>query len=132
MTTNFVLLGCPYPILETPKGYLPSQQGVAQIKSDLLSLLQTFPKERVMTPEFGTDLRPLFFEIADNTLIATAQSAVIAALAAWEPRIAVQSVVATVNDNVLTISIEFIDPQNINNIEVLTLELPVGGSSNNF
>ncbi len=42
------LLGCPYPLFKTSRGYLPTQKGVDVIKSDLLQLLLTNPGERCL------------------------------------------------------------------------------------
>jgi hypothetical protein len=125
---DFVLRGCPYPIVKSPHGYLHTQTGVEQIKSDLLSLLLTNPKERVMHPEFGCNLRSLFFEPADAILAKKAEDLIIKAVQKWEPRVAFQQIKATVDEesNMLSIRIAFRDPQNIRDIEVLTLELPLG------
>src|ERR1022692_580229 len=94
---NFILKGAPYPITKTPLGYLYSQKGVRQIKSDLLALLLTNPRERVMTPDFGTDFRSLMFEPADTILATAARAMIIAAIAKWEPRIAVAGVQVTID-----------------------------------
>jgi phage baseplate assembly protein W len=44
-------LGCPYPIQDSPLGYLHTQSDVNQIKSDLLILLLTNPGERCLTAD---------------------------------------------------------------------------------
>lgn len=49
-------LGAPYPIVKHPRGFLRTQSGIAQVKSDLLSLLQTEPGERCLV---GNTLIPL-------------------------------------------------------------------------
>jgi phage baseplate assembly protein W len=125
---DFVLKGCPYPLTETPHGYFYSQTGVDQIKSDLLSLLLTNPKSRVMHPEFGTPLRSLMFEPADGILTRKAKEIVINAISRWEPRIAVAGIKTSIDPdtNSLRIEISFRDPKNIKDIELLTLELPIG------
>ena len=125
---NFTLMGCPYPLVETAHGYFFSQTGVSQIKSDLLILILTNPRERVMTPDFGTNLHSLMFEPADPTLEAQAESLITNAVAKWEPRVAFQQITATVDptNNILNIFIAFLDPQNIQQVEVLELELPLG------
>lgn len=124
------LLGMPYPITQHPLGYFHTQAGVAQIKSDLLVLLLTNPGERVMTPEYGTPLRRLLFDQLDAATAEAAREAVIDAIARWEPRIAVEAVETDLveDENLLKISIQFRNPQNIKDIEVLDLELPTGGA----
>lgn len=135
--------GFNYPITKDPKGYWRNTSDVNQIKSDLLILLLTNPGERVMLPSFGTNLRSLFFEPNDAIITATANNLITQAISTWEPRIAVTNIsVSTtidpsalnVQDNmtqinhILYIKINFVDPQNINSIEQLTLLVPLGGS----
>ena len=79
--------GIPYPIEPHPMGFLRSQCGLDQIKSDLLVLLLTNPGERIMMPEFGTPLRTLMFEPNDSNLHMQARSMIIRAIDQWEPRV---------------------------------------------
>jgi hypothetical protein len=128
-----MLYGAPYPIEKNPLGLLYSQQGINQVKSDLLTLLLTNPGERVMLPQFGTALRSLIFEPNDDILATSARQMIVDSIRAWEPRIAIKSVDVTnkVNEdgidvyNTLYIRIEFIDPGNIPNVQVLVLEVPL-------
>jgi phage baseplate assembly protein W len=69
--------GFPYPIVKTSGGFFRAGSGAAQIKSDLLILLLTYPGERVMLPEFGTPLQDLIFEPGDKTLISQARQMII-------------------------------------------------------
>jgi phage baseplate assembly protein W len=133
-------LGVPYPITKTPMGFLYSQNGINQIKSDLLVLLLTNPGERVMNPNFGTPLRSLLFEPNDVTLQFQAKNMIIQAIKSWEPRIAIQNINVSSNIspsslnsnddqsqklNILFIQIIFVDPQNIKEVQELTLEIPL-------
>lgn len=122
------LMGCPYPLIKTAHGYLFTQTGVEQIKSDLLILLLTNPKERVMHPEFGTPLRQLLFEPADSILVKKARDIIIKSLNKWEPRVSFNSVDVTLDEdhNSMNVKLVFRDPENIKDLEVLTLELPLG------
>lgn len=135
-------LGVPYPIIKTPMGFLYSQHGIDQIKSDMLVLLLTNPGERVMNPEFGTPLRRLIFEPNDAKLRTQAKNLIIDSLKKWEPRVAIQNVQVeskadknSLNkaddkqelENILSIKIIFVDPQNIKEIQELLLEVPLGG-----
>lgn len=133
-------LGVPYPTIKDPRGFWHSQSGVNTIKSDLLQLLLTNPGERVMLPEFGTPLRTLLFEPNDPTLAEQARNMIINSIRRWEPRIAVQNIEVTTNidetslninddntqkDHVLFIRIVFVDPQNIKEVQQLTLQMPL-------
>lgn len=136
------LLGCPYPIKKHANGYLHSQTGVNQVKSDLLILLLTNPGERCMLPDFGTPLRRLLFEPNDVILAAQAKQMIIDSINKWEPRITVTQIEVTANFNnndlnpndlmqdvehILGIKISFFDPENIQEIQELKLALPLSG-----
>jgi hypothetical protein len=137
-------LGIPYPIVKSPLGFFYSQGGSEQIKSDLLVLLLTNPGERVMNLNFGTALRELLFDPNDSELQLKAKNAIIKAMNLWEPRISVQSIDISSSidesqlnsndlkqdlENILSIQIVYVDPQNIKEVQALTLELPLSGAA---
>jgi phage baseplate assembly protein W len=134
--------GLQYPLVTGPKGLLAKKTGVDQIKADILQLLLTNPGERVMLPTFGTPLRTLMFEQNDVVLEQAARQMIIEAINTWEPRVSITNIEVTsrVNrealhpndsldqiDNVLGITIQFIDPENISQVEELRIEKPLGG-----
>ena len=133
-------LGLQYPLVKTPRGLLAQKKGVDQIKADLLQLLLTNPGERVMLPEYGTPLRELFFDQNDFTLKNKAKNMITESITKWEPRIALENVVVSNLidsddlhpddpkddiEHILSIKIEFFDPENITEIQVLKLEVPL-------
>lgn len=137
-------LGIPYPVTKTPQGFFYSQGGIDQIKADMLCLLLTNPGERVMNPTFGTPLRELVFEPNDTTLQLKARNMIINSIKKWEPRIAVKNIEVkstieksslnkednkTENEHILFIRIIFVDPQNIKEVQELTLEVPLAGGA---
>ena len=133
--------GAPYPIVRHARGLLRTQDGIEQIKSDLLALLLTNPGERVMLPTFGTPLNSLIFEPNDSVISKAARDMVINSISTWEPRIAVQEIEVGVppldelsvfdepnnQEHVLSIKIRFVDPENISQVEELKLEVPLAG-----
>jgi uncharacterized protein len=136
-------MGIPYPIKKSPLGFLWTQSGIDQIKSDMLILLLTNPGERVMNPYFGTPLKTLIFEQNDSILQVQAKNMIINSIKSWEPRIVVQDIevnsqsdINSLNklddlseyEHILFIRIIFVDPQSIQTIQQLTLEVPLGGS----
>jgi phage baseplate assembly protein W len=139
-------LGFPYPVQKTVRGYFSSQsQDVDQIKSDLLILLLTNPGERVMNPRFGTPLKKLIFEPNDPRLISEARNVIINSIKQWEPRIALKQVEVLTKvdegalnplddksqiDHLLAIRIIFVDPNEIQSVQELTLEVPLPGGIN--
>jgi phage baseplate assembly protein W len=142
MIDNNDFKGIPYPITKTPRGFFYIQGGVDQIKSDMLVLLLTNPKERVMLPDFGTPLRKLLFEQNDVSIIAKAKQMIAKSLKMWEPRVAIENIYIqnkldassasaleedVNNERVLLIRITFFDRLEITKINELKLELPLGG-----
>lgn len=136
-------LGAAYPITRNPRGFLRTQSGMSQIKSDLLALLLTEPGERVMLPEFGTALKKFIFEPNDTSIIEQIRAEIARAISVWEPRIAVQNIEVLNGANVLDslnyqdlkqdvphiilIRILFTNFEDIQKVEELKLELPIGG-----
>lgn len=134
-------IGLQYPLVKTPRGLMAQKNGVDQIKADLLQLLLTNPGERVMMPNFGVPLRKLFFEPNDPTLEIQAKQMIVSAILMWEPRIEIRNITVTSSFNrddlnptdtgeeleaILGIKITFVDPENIQQIEELALQVPIG------
>ena len=136
-------LGMPYPITRHPLGLLRTQRGVAQIKSDLLALLLTEPGERVMLPSFGTPLKRFMFEPNDPALLDNVRNTIIESIRSWEPRIQVTDIQVTNSrseialsaspydngedsEHVLLVRIFFTDFNNIQDIQQLKLQVPLG------
>ena len=137
-------LGLPYPITKHPRGLMRTQSGMNQIKSDLLCLLLTNPGERIMLPGFGTPLRQLVFEPNDPGLAIQAREMIIRVIEEWEPRVVIEEIAVTNSvpdgalnefdaledtDYILGIAIKFFDPEEIDNIQELKLELPLAGKA---
>ena len=135
-------LGAPYPIRKHPRGFLHTQDGTNQIKSDLLVLLLTTPGERVMLPAYGTNLDQFIFEPNDPQLVAAVKEEVGLAISMWEPRIAVtdievtnslDEVIGSISPNdpredthhILLIKIRFSDMDELQSIQELKLEVPL-------
>ncbi len=132
--------GAPYPITKNARGLLHTQNGLEQIKSDLLILLLTNPGERVMLPDFGTPLNTLVFEPNDSGINETARNMIINSIATWEPRIVVQEITVSAPQageraavleqdigNSLEIRVLFFDPEQIAEVQELKLEVPLAG-----
>jgi hypothetical protein len=136
-------LGAAYPITRHPRGFLRTQSNVDQIKSDLLVLLLTEPGERVMLPDFGTPLRQYFFEPNDLALSEKVKKTISDSISMWEPRIAVQNISVSLGSDVasslnyqdlkqdighiLLVKIDFVNFNDIQKLEQLSLEIPLGG-----
>ena len=133
-------IGAPYPIVENSKGFLASQSGINQVKSDLLCLLLTNPGERVKLPSFGTPLKELVFEQNDIIVAEKAREMIASSIRMWEPRITVEQIniqngpgnivlsgedLGQDVDHILSIQILFFDPESIQDVQELVFELPL-------
>jgi phage baseplate assembly protein W len=143
------LYGAPYPIRETPNGYLPPITDMNVLMADLKQLILTNPGERVMMPEFGTPLSSFLFDQNDQNTYQDIKLAINKSISTWDPRIIVQSINVVngfdyysqlnlsstkrnitdeeVNNlgNTALLILEVINPDKINQIETLVLELPL-------
>lgn len=140
MADKFIAL--QYPFQKTSRGLLAQKKGVDSIKADLLQLLLTRPGERVMLPDFGTPLNRLIFDPNDAILRDAAKTMIVNSINKWEPRIIVDNInvslasMEDLNPNdpgddleaIMKISIKFIDPENISEVNELRLSIPLGGT----
>ena len=74
-------------------------------KSNLRNLLLTMKGERLMQPNFGTDLMKLVFEQDDGTLIDRIRETIITAVDFWLPYLNLNTI--EVNNNVETDDMNF-------------------------
>lgn len=87
--------GWSFPVRLTPGGSVRLVSGVEEIEAAIRMILTTAPGERVMRPDFGCAMwEQVFAPVNPNTLGLVEQN-VREALARWEPRIGVDSVTAT-------------------------------------
>jgi phage baseplate assembly protein W len=134
--------GLPYPVVEHPLGLFRMQTGINTIKSDLLMLLLTNPGERVMLPQFGTPLKNLIFEPNDEFIKDEATTMIAESIEAFEPRVVIEQIEVvngiedvgpllpaddprTEIEHILGIKIRFFDPEDINAVQELRLEIPL-------
>jgi len=78
------------PFFGGSAGILSRQENDKLVKNDLLQLLLTLPGERVMMPEFGTQLRAILFEQLDQVTIDILSVGILGAIGQYEPRIKVE------------------------------------------
>jgi phage baseplate assembly protein W len=141
MIENFK--GYRYPLLKDPRGIFWPASGVNQIKGDLLTLILTNFNERVMLTDYGMGLNDFLFEQANNDLISSVRQRIASKLEQFEPRITINAIDISYNPQnslnpsddmaqngqILFIRIQFIDPENITEVQELRLELPLGGGT---
>jgi phage baseplate assembly protein W len=133
------LKGFPFPVFKNPLGFLYSQIGAKNLKSDLIQLILTNPGDRVMLPQYGTALRKYIFEQNTDATKSAIAAEISNSISTWEPRITVTAITVTdlvekteagynsTNKNGVLIRINYINPEKINIIEELVLAVPFEG-----
>jgi uncharacterized protein len=92
---DFIGSGWAFPAAISRTGSIRLVSGTEEIDASIRMILSTVPGERVMRPEFGCSMwEQLFAPLTAGTL-GLIEQAVREALARWEPRIDVTSVLAT-------------------------------------
>ena len=89
---SFLGQGMSFPPRIGADGRFVWSQGEANIHENIAVILKTDPGERLALPEFGAGLSRFLFEPNNAATHARLQEAIGNALAAWEPRIQVESV----------------------------------------
>lgn len=90
---DFIGAGWSFPIQVDPKtGRIALARDERDIEEAIRMILATSPGERVMRPQFGSDLAEAVFSINSASTAARVEEYVRDALARWEPRIDVIAV----------------------------------------
>lgn len=121
--------GMPYPITKTSKGLFAHGGDSQQIKSSLLSIILTLPTERVMEPRFGTPLNRLDLRQPQQLVEEHARRMIAESIALWEKRVQVQQVQTLLRYDeawFLWISVSYLEPDKMQQVQELTLETPLG------
>ncbi|HET9517957.1 MAG TPA: GPW/gp25 family protein [Actinoplanes sp.] len=87
--------GWAFPAAISRTGSVRLVTGVDEIDAAIRMILSTVPGERVMRPDFGCAMWELLFAPLTAATLGLVEQAVREALERWEPRIELQSVVAT-------------------------------------
>ncbi len=98
-----------YPISKGREGYFPRRIATALRKTSIINILGTQPGERVMEPEFGSDLPKLIFEPNDDILVQAIIEETAEALSKWDPFLDVVGIATEVEGSQVKIFIDFVD-----------------------
>jgi uncharacterized protein len=111
MADNFLGSGLKFPLEIDPQtGTLVSASGEEKIRAAVRTILSTALGERVMRPDFGSELHNQVFASINAATLGDLASSVRQALIAWEPRIKVQDVQvseAQAAEGILSISVDY-------------------------
>ena|ERR1700704_3275693 len=84
--------GAGFPIGKSGKYPVEIIDDIDEVFSSILQILNTRRGERVMLPEFGSDLGPILWEPHDLFLQQEIRKELVRALTLWEPRVTIESV----------------------------------------
>ncbi len=92
MSKDFLGCGWKFPIQLDGQGHIAISTYEDNIREAVRIVLLTFTGERVMRPDFGSELHDYVFAQMTATNLGSVQAAVQDALIKWEPRIQVLNV----------------------------------------
>lgn len=98
--------GWSLPLAPDRAGRLPYADGPDKVRQAILIVLETEPGERLMRPAFGCGLRRFLMKPNTTATRALIQREVARALAAWEPRIRVESVEVAAGEDPSMVRVE--------------------------
>jgi len=124
--------GIAYPLSKHHQGFLHNANtDVEQLKCNMATIILTEPGERVCEPYFGTSILRVNLNAPEEVVKDTFRQNVAKALKLWESRVQVQDVKTSLSvyegNLILMISVYFIDPFNLNDIEELHVQKSLGG-----
>lgn len=101
------------PVLPRDDG-LPNNQtwnwdtgsDIQLLVSNIKMLLITTKGERVMAPTYGTNIRRIIFELSTISIEAILQQEIAQAVAQWEPRVTLQSILVNRDANTRQVALE--------------------------
>lgn len=96
---DFLGNGFRFPMGVDQRGGIALSSGPGDVDKAIRVILLTAPGERVMRPQFGCRIWDLLFEPVNANTMGLMAAAVRDALAQWEPRIEVESVVVEPDAN---------------------------------
>ena len=76
------------------------------LASNIKMLLITTKGERIMTPTYGTNLRRIIFELSTISVEAILQQEISQAIAQWEPRVTLQTILINRDANTRQVGVE--------------------------
>ena len=97
MSDEFIGVGWAFPLRTDSTGGIALVSREREIEEAIRLILGTAPGERPMRPEFGCRIHDEVFAEADNATAGRIATDVRDALRRWEPRIAVEEVLVTLD-----------------------------------
>lgn len=82
--------GIGYPVKRSDAGGFEIKDSVDLIEDNIIQILGTRKRERVMLPEFGSKVRELLFEPLDQATLALMRTYIIDDIKRWEDRVIIR------------------------------------------
>ena len=98
-SVDFVGSGLAFPLQLGPTKAMALASGRTEIEQAIVLILSTSPGERPMRPEFGCGIHDYVFAPANSTTAGQLAHEVRLALDRWEPRVDVEDVSVTTDDD---------------------------------
>ena len=119
-------VGIRFPLDHSPEGFFYKTKTVLeQSKANLQNLLLTTPGERIMQPEFGSQLKFIVFEQGQD-IPSRIEETIRSTTDRFLSYINIINVFTTQQDNTVNVSIEFSVPLNPDTIEILNFDFRIG------
>jgi len=122
-----IKIGLELPFARSSRGLFgQTTTTLEQAGHNIKNLLLTSKGERVMQPDFGSDLRSLLFEQADDNINNDIKEAISDAMSNWLPYINISSVNVIENEtnlNQMKVSIDFSLNYDPNRFNTITLDI---------
>jgi len=119
-------VGIRFPLDHSPEGFFYKTKTILeQSKANLQNLLLTTPGERIMQPEFGSQLKFIVFEQGQD-IPDRVEEAIRSSVDKFLAYVNVINVFTTQQDNTVSVSIEFSVPLNPDTIEILNFDFRIG------
>jgi phage baseplate assembly protein W len=101
------LVGIDYPFRKEDGEFPKKALNAEAVKSDLLTLMRTPLRSRVMRANFGTIVDRLILDPIDALLVARLERSIRQAIALHEPRVRVQSVEIGSENTTVTVTVRY-------------------------
>lgn len=99
MSESFIGKGWAFPLRTDATGGIALVARETEIEESMRLILGTAPGERPMRPEFGCAIHDFVFDSADADLAGRVAHAVRGALVQWEPRVEVDDVTVSYDED---------------------------------
>jgi len=116
------------PFIDAGGRTLVRQEDERLVKNDLLQLLMTVPGERIMSPDFGVNLRNFPFEPADQTSMDDLRNEIWTKITTYDNRVLLKRVQVSANPDANFVSISIMAALVISPARdfLIDLNIPIG------